>query len=49
MEMLLKTFIEQRENRYWAIIVLVISATLALVGVTLAHFHTEEKVPLSMQ
>ena len=47
--MLLKTFIEQRENRYWAIIVLVISATLALVGVTLADFHTEEKVPLSMQ
>ena len=47
--MLLKTFIEKRENRYWAIIVFVLSATLALVGVTLAHFHTEEKVPLSMQ
>ena len=47
--MLLKTFIEKRENRYWAIIVFVLSATLALVGVTLAHFHTKEKVLLSMQ
>ena len=47
--MLLKTFIEKRENKSWAIIVFVLSATFALVGVTLAHFHPEEKVPLSMQ